>query len=354
MLRHFLKDSVKRFVRPGSRLYGLLRSADGKIFSGSTQRVAALPLSPGAKVDLPFGVNVSGYIHGEFGVAEAARASLKSLSAVEIPHVMNNVHTHAHRMEDRTFSGITSENPFRVNLIHVNADQVNEFIRQKGYAYLQGRYNIGCWYWELSHFPSKWRSAFNIYNEIWAASEFCRESILGASPVPVIKMTSPILVDEACARPNRRLFGIPDGKFVFGFVFDYLSVMERKNPLGLVKAFQLAFANREDVMLLIKTINVNCAPEKAARLIKSSEGYPNIHFINEHISREEMMSLITSLDSYVSLHRSEGFGIGMAQAMYLGKPVIATGYSGNLEFMNPECMGGAGYRACRRIDEARF
>jgi glycosyltransferase involved in cell wall biosynthesis len=112
--------------------------------------------------------------------------------------------------------------------------------------------------------------------------------------------------------------------------------MERKNPRGLVKAFQLAFEKRDDVMLLIKTINVKYTPEKASWLHKVAEGYPNIHFINEHISREAMMSLIASLDSYASLHRSEGFGIGMAQAMYLGKPVIATGYSGNLEFMNSE------------------
>jgi glycosyltransferase involved in cell wall biosynthesis len=140
-------------------------------------------------------------------------------------------------------------------------------------------------------------------------------------------------MDSLPVRPDRSAFGLPGDKFLFGFVFDYLSLAERKNPMGLVKAFRQAFEDREDALLVIKTINAEHAPEKAALLKELAKGC-NVRFIDGHISRHEMTALIASFDSFVSLHRSEGFGIGMAQAMYLGKPVIATGYSGNMDFMN--------------------
>jgi glycosyltransferase involved in cell wall biosynthesis len=215
----------------------------------------------------------------------------------------------------------------------VNADESHEFARRKGARYFQGHYNIGYWFWELSRFPSKWHSAFDYYQEIWVASAFCQESIAQVSPVPVVKMTFPVLMDQAPVRPNRSVFGLPEDAFLFGFIFDYLSLAERKNPMGLVRAFKHAFEDREDVLLVIKTINAGQAPEKDA-LLKELSADCNVRFIDGHISRQELTGLVASFDSFVSLHRSEGFGIGMAQAMCLGKPVIATGYSGNMDFMN--------------------
>ncbi len=113
-----------------------------------------------------------------------------------------------------------------------------------------------------------------------------------------------------------------------------MSFVERKNPLALINAFKLAFGGRQDVLLLIKTINGDRDPEQAQRLHKAAGSNGNIRFINGHFSRDEIINLVSSLDTYVSLHRSEGLGISMAQAMYLEIPVIATGYSGNLEFMD--------------------
>jgi glycosyltransferase involved in cell wall biosynthesis len=215
----------------------------------------------------------------------------------------------------------------------VNADQCSEFARQKGPAHFENRYNIGYWFWELSHFPKQWLSSFDYFQEIWVASAFCQESIAKSSPLPVVKMTFPVMLDQNQAVPNRSRFGLPEDGFLYGFVFDYLSLIERKNPFGIIEAYRKAFAGGSDTALVIKTINSEYAPKKAAKLREAAFGC-NAHFIDGHITRQDMASLISSFDCFVSLHRSEGFGIGLAQSMFLRKPVIATGYSGNMEFMN--------------------
>jgi glycosyltransferase involved in cell wall biosynthesis len=260
---------------------------------------------------------------------------LKSLEAAQVPYVLNNVKTPFHRENDPTFVEFSAINPYRVNLVHVNADQTYVFANDKGPGYFKGRYNIGYWFWELSTFPKQWRSAFEGYQEIWVASSFCQESIASQSPLPVVKMTFPILMDANEIEPNRTHFDLPEDQFTFGFVFDYLSLAERKNPYGLLQAFEMAFGNKKDALLVIKTINGESAPEKVQKLREAAQSSgANIRFIDGYIPRRDAINLVASFDSFVSLHRSEGLGIGMAQAMRLGKPVIATGYSGNMDFMN--------------------
>ena len=331
-VRQFLKGYLLRIFPKNSRFVNRLRDLDKKyykkiVYTGFPSPNKA-PQSP-----LPFGVNVAGYIHGEFGTAEGARASIRSLAAVNIPTAMNNVDTHVHRHEDFSFDNISDTNPYKVNLVHVNADQSHEFVNQKGRKYLFDRYNIGYWFWELSRFPEQWHSAFEYFHEIWVASKFTQESIARSSPIPVVKMTFPVKLDENQGVPNRTLFSLPEHKYLFGFMFDYLSLMERKNPFGLIEAFRNAFNQDDEVMLVIKTINSEYAPEKAALLQEGARGC-NVRFIDRHVTPYEMSMLMASFDSFISLHRSEGFGIGMAQAMFLRKPVIATGYSGNMDFMD--------------------
>ncbi len=331
-LHGMLKKVAVRFLPRNGILFQRLRTLDAAYF-GQSAREARQVVMPKGEGPYPFGVNIAGYLKGEFGVAEAARASIKSMEAAGIPLALNMADTQLHRHEDDLVGGFSETNPYRINLVHANANTSHIFAREKGAGYLQGHYNIGYWFWELSRFPSTWRSAFDYYQEIWVASAFCQESISQISPVPVVKMTFPVLMGSALPRPDRAAFGLPDDRFLFGFVFDYLSQAERKNPMGLIAAFRQAFEDRRDALLVIKTINAEHAPEKAA-LLKELAGDSNVRFMDGHISRQEMTGLVASFDSFVSLHRSEGFGIGMAQAMYLGKPVIATGYSGNMDFMN--------------------
>jgi glycosyltransferase involved in cell wall biosynthesis len=282
---------------------------------------------------LEFGVNIAGYLTGEFGLAESARSVMRSLQAVGVPCALNNVEDSCHRNLDRTLKDFSETNPYRINLVTVNVHHADLFYEQKGPAYFQGHYNIATWFWESSSFPEEWVSRFADYQEIWVASQFCAESLAKVSPIPVVKMSWPLDMDGPVASSDRARFGLGESSFVFLFSFDFMSIFERKNPLAVVEAFRNAFSETEDVVLVLKSINFGIDPEKLDRFKQTTAGL-NVRIIDDHFDREGIRSLFASCDCYVSLHRSEGLGLGLAQSMYLGKPVIATAYSGNMDFMN--------------------
>jgi glycosyltransferase involved in cell wall biosynthesis len=129
--------------------------------------------------------------------------------------------------------------------------------------------------------------------------------------------------------------GVPGG-YLFLFMFDYLSTIQRKNPIGLIEAFKRAFAPGEGPQLLLKTINGPLRPLAEEAVLWAAHDRADIHVIDCSLSATERDALMATCDCYVSLHRSEGFGLTMAEAMALGKPVIGTAYSGNLEFMTDD------------------
>ena len=157
------------------------------------------------------------------------------------------------------------------------------------------------------------------------------QNIGAVAPVPVIALPPPVEAPAGIARPLR--LGVPPG-FLFLFMFDYLSTIQRKNPVGLIEAFKSAFAAGEGPQLLIKTINAPLRPYAEEEVLWAVEGRPDIHVIDRSLSGEEKDAVMLACDCYVSLHRSEGFGLTLAEAMAIGKPVIGTGYSGNVDFMD--------------------
>ena len=219
-----------------------------------------------------------------------------------------------------------------INIIVGNPDLLMPSIRYIFGFSIFKKYNIGFWFWELDQLPYRWFLSRHLVDEIWVQSDFVFNAFKSISD-NVIKI--PFYVDvELNSSLTREKLNLPNGVFIFIFTFDFLSFYERKNPEAVVRAFVSAFGDREDVLLLIKTVNGNAKPEYKVKLSRITEGLFNVEFRDEFLSYEEHVGLIALSDCYVSLHRSEGLGLGMAEAMYLGKPVIATNYSGNLEFMN--------------------
>ncbi len=283
----------------------------------------------------PFGVNVLGYFHSEKGVGEAARADIRSLEAAGIPHVLNNFADQSASNVEKVGVCLAEENPYKINLFHVNADQVPVLFQQKKENFAQ-RYNIGYWNWELSDFPLEWQPHFRHFNEIWVPTAFVKDAVARVSPIPVFSVPYALNPEPAIGRGwTRARFGLSPESFVFLFFFDFYSVMERKNPLGLVRAFREAFGDRADVVLFIKCSHSECAPEETERLRQACQG-SNLKVQDAVWPREAINALLATCDCYVSLHRSEGFGLTLAEAMYLGKPVIATAYSGNMDFMRED------------------
>jgi len=284
--------------------------------------------------NLIFGVNISGYINSEKGMGEGVRSDIRCLQTTNIPFVLNNFIDSGSVNNEMDFNNLSEDNPYGINLIHINADQLPFFIQQRGKEYLKNRYNIGYWAWELSHFPEEWYGAFQYLDEIWVPSAFVQNAVSRASPLPVVTIPHSVLTPKVVPKFDRSYFGLPPDSFIFLFIFDFDSFMARKNPIGLVKSFKKAFTEKENVVLVIKCSHSNHYPDDFKALKEISEN-TNIKIIDAVFSRKEINSLLFLCDCYVSLHRSEGFGLTMAEAMCAGKPVIATAYSGNMDFMTP-------------------
>ncbi|MFD0694215.1 glycosyltransferase family 4 protein [Paenibacillus sp. GCM10027628] len=299
--------------------------------------VAALPA-----VDLKPGVNLIGYIRTEIGLGEGCRLMAKSLEAAEVPFgIMNFTDPGANsaRNNDRTWIHKESEKAsFKVNFFHMNANNlraaydnpVPPLVRDV----FQHRFNIGYWAWELPEFPDEWCNSFELVQEVWAPSQFIVDSVKPKSPHPVVRIPHAVHVQRANSF-DRRAFGLPNDQFLFLSMYDTHSLKERKNPQAVIKAFKQAFRSSDSsVGLVIKVNNPNSKPEDMEWLKQQTEGYSNIYMIHQIMDRDKVNALINATDCFVSLHRSEGFGLVMAEAMFLGKPVIGTNWSGNTDYMH--------------------
>src|SRR3990172_7665696 len=324
---------LKSALKKQTKILGLLLRINERVLARPTAATRGKVDFVKAKEDFigDPGINLIGFITAESGVGEGARANIRSLERAGVPFALNNLKGPS-RQGDATYANFMDTNPYRVNLVHVNADAVPDFLHKKGVDCLRGKYKMGFWYWELSRFPEVWSDRFRFFHEIWVASSFCRETIAAVSPVPVVKIP-PSVVVENIKDMKRGDFGLKDDEFVFLFIFDLFSFLERKNPLALIRAFRDAFPAEKDVRLVLKCSNMDSRPEVKERLLKETKGM-NVKFIDGYLDRDEVHALMKLSDCYVSLHRSEGFGLPLAEAMYLGKPVIATGYSSNTDFMN--------------------
>jgi len=321
--------AIGAVLRPCERHHGL-----GNLLASqqATRRRAPVDSSPATTTP---GVNLAGYLRTESGVGQAARQMAAALARAELPHVLIDIEAGGVlRRTDTTLGGFARSNPHSVNLVHVNADQVPDFAGRVGRRFFEGRRNIGYWQWELPAFPDLWRDSFRCFDEIWTPSRFSAEAIRAASPVTTRCVPLPVSRREG-ARLGREHFRLPRDRFVFLFVFDCLSVVERKNPLAAVQAFRSAFAPTDPALLVLKCAHGESDPESLARL-RQAAGDPRIVLIDRSMTRAEVDSLIDACDAYVSLHRSEGFGLTLAEAMLAGKPVIATNWSGNTDFMTED------------------
>jgi len=283
-----------------------------------------------------FGVNISGFFNAEIGFGEAIRNNLKALEKIGIPAKPINFNMHlSDRLNDNSVHPEDNINNYPVNIVHVNMDTIYSFFKEKTAAFFENKYNIGYWAWEMEEFPEEYVEYFKYYDEIWTCSKYCLDSISLKSNIPVVNIPHAINIDDKDISENFET-GLSSDDYNFLFVFDYNSLIERKNTLALIDAYEKAFGKDHDkVKLVLKTSipggHLSRARKKVITRIGNNK---SIIYKEEMLRRNDLLALMNFADCYVSLHRSEGFGLTMAEAMALGKPVIATGYSGNLDFMN--------------------
>jgi glycosyltransferase involved in cell wall biosynthesis len=280
-----------------------------------------------------FGVNVVGYFSSELGVGEVARLIVASLDSVELSALPVRALDAPPTRAGHPYTTVpTTAARFPFNLIAINADGLGDFHRAVGRRFFAGRYTIGMWWWEVGTMPASMQSSFAYLDELWVGSEHVARALAAESPVPLYTITLPV-IRPAVSPLRRARIGLGDDDFMFLFMFDYNSVFERKNPLDLIDAFARAFAPGSGAKLVIKAINGEHDARNRERLRRAAQAHPDVALLEGHMCGRDNHALIASCDCYVSLHRSEGFALTPAEAMALGKPVIATAYSGNLEYM---------------------
>lgn len=284
--------------------------------------------------ELAFGVNVAGYLRSELGIGEVARQLIGALDAADIPAMPVGLHAPGSRQGHDYSAQDHRRPPFDVNVVCVNADGLPAFAREAGPAFFAGRHTIGVWWWETSVFPERYMDAFDHVDEVWVGSRFIADALAQVAPVPVVRV--PVAVDFVDVAPlERGELDLPDG-FMFLFSYDYNSVLARKNPLGLIESYKTAFGLDDGAILVLKSINGHIHRGAHREVREAAAGRDDIILMDGYLDADVKDRLMASCDCYVSLHRSEGFGLTMAEAMFHRRPVIATGYSGNLDFMTPD------------------
>ncbi|HWF74033.1 MAG TPA: glycosyltransferase [Solirubrobacteraceae bacterium] len=288
-------------------------------------------------------MQVAGYFDGAMGTGEHGRQLAASLRTQGIPIRPITLRPDG-APEDyelgRDFHATPAEpspgdaDLEQFNLLCANAEMVPAVAGLLGEDFFAGRYTIGFWAWEVSAFPDRYAPAFDSLDEVWVGSRHVHDAVAARSPVPVLAIPQPVSLAPGAEHATAPA-DLPGG-FRFLFAFDYLSVFERKNPLATIAAFARAFEPGAGATLVVKSLNPEHDPAAHARLRAAAAEHPDIQVIEERLSRAERDGLMAAADCYVSLHRAEGFGYTLAESMWLGKPVIATGYSGNVDFMSPE------------------
>jgi len=315
-----------------------------------------------------YGVNLLGNFEYQSGVAEMARKLHELLEFIGIPHVCNPVSI-AYIKYDGYIPLLTRQLPYAINIVSFPINETPSIFEQYGDIF--DRYTIGIQPWETENYVPPPDHIVSLYDEIWTVSEFCRRVISKSIPQPVKVVNFPIIPQVSTERNN-------DKPFTVLYMFSVDSVVDRKNPALAIEAFRRAFGDGQRLILKSNTKNrqhirqfiddmIGRTPNHSTSS-HSSRFAPNIIHIPDNYSDYERWKLLNECDVYLSPHASEGLGFTILEAMSLGKPVVATGYSGNMDFMdntnsvpvsyemvpipdNTPPYSGTGYWAKPNIDE---
>jgi len=297
------------------------------------------PSDPSHLVSVPqheertLGINLVGYLSKGLGLGEAARALRDQTRHFELPVAEFPYWRSASPTEHPVSPPFHL--PYQSNLVVITADQVRYLLAETPPALWIDHFNVGYWFWELEHVPERMVSAASVFDEIWVATEFVRGALERVLDKPVRLVPLPVRSLWENAAPTSS-GGVASEPCRFLVTLDLNSVIARKNPVAAIDAYQLAFPVEVPggPSLLVKTLNGHLHPAEVHSLRRRTVHRSDIEVRDEVLSRSDQDALIASSSCLVSLHRSEGLGLHLAEAMALGVPVIATGYSGNLDFMN--------------------
>lgn len=303
----------------------------------SVEQAASISRPKEFSSQLEPGACLYGFLKANTGVGEAGRRTYLALRATKYPIMARSMTSE--QDGNHVLDGDSDQKPRRrINIFQINADNTIRLPDLVLPSEIRGRYNIGYWAWELPRFPAAWVEALNHVDEIWAPSEFVRHAIAQVTDKPVLTMRHPVPPVTPDPAYDRRYFGIDPDAVVVLVAVDLNSYLERKNPIGGIKAFRAAFGdNSRSAQLVVKMQSgTNHAASRQA-VLQAIDGASDVIVIDRVISRDEMNGLQACCDVFLSMHRSEGFGLNIAECMSLGKLVVGTNFSGSQEFLDSDC-----------------
>jgi glycosyltransferase involved in cell wall biosynthesis len=303
---------------------------------GHIQRGASYPPGP------PL---VAGFLHSGLGIGEAARLEVLALREAGMALQIRDI-SDIHSIRDLTegrFTNTPEPSPFGLLLLHVNAPEAALALHALGPELTRHRPVVGIWAWELPRIPPDWLRACRYLDELWVPSGYVGEAFEGKCPVPLRVVPHPVMA-PVLSGLGREDFDLPQEPCLFLALADGRSDVERKNLLGTAAAFRRAFGDSLDVRLVFKVHHLAVGDPSSRAILRVAEESPNITLLDVLLPRTSMGDLLHCADVVVSLHRAEGFGLPLAEAMLLEKPVIATGFSGNMQFMTSDSAALVGFR----------
>ena len=317
-------DGLLQWAREnGQREMPLLARLDGQVVAPASHAAQHPRLQSLAPLrDDPWGVNLVGFARNAPRLGEEARQVVSALDATGT--AVLPIETSA--------ADAAEQAAFPINVLCMDGDLVPEFVREAGEEFVAGRYSVGLWFWDAGRPTKRWLESLTVIDELWAPSSYVARLLEAVATVPVHTVRIPAQPGRIDAL-RRADVGLPDDQFLFCVGFDDRRGLERANPMAAIAAFRQAFAPNGGARLLLRCGDTMVDGDVRGRLIDAIAEHPDVELVDACVG---LSSLIALCDCYVSLHRAEAFGLPIAQAMWLGKPVVATAYSGNLDYMTPE------------------
>lgn len=332
--QRFRAQNKNRQLRLGS-----IATDAGEIIFDFSRRDA--PYSPAyARKHAKLGMNIVGFLTAELGVGESARCMVRAADAAAIPSALVPLKLNCkNRMGEQVFAArLQDDNPYDVNVVHIDPPASRDIDHHHGKGFRAGKYNIAYFAWELPEFPDTWVPSFDYFDEVWCPSDFTSAAIAMKSPLPVITMPHSMIVTPPTGTTAelRDKLRLPRDQFLFLTLFDLNSYSARKNPRAAIEAFRQSGLAGLGAALVLKVQNVAGNEADFAALQASVSDLPGTVLLTETLSRADITALEAACDVFVSLHRSEGYGLAVAECMVLGKPVISTDWSATAEFVTAE------------------
>ncbi len=314
---------------------------------------------------LPAGVRdvrVVGLLSSASGVGKSARLCAEALGASGYDIALDDV-SGLFASDDAVAYRHLEAGPYRdggISIYHLNPPMLLPGLLKSGLSRYYGSYNIGYWAWELESLPREWVAALRFVDAVAVPSTFCRDAVRRYTDKPVVVVPHPV---PQAARPAASRAPRREGPFRVSNIFNFGSSFERKNPVALVQAFRLAFGDDPAVELVLKTSQGHRHPRDKALLMAAVGDSPTIRIVDEVWPEERLADLLADSDVYASLHRSEGFGLTLAEAIMQETPVLATDWSGNTDFCPRDLAYPVDYRLVpfadvhgdySQVDEARW